>query len=119
MPFIDTLIELRNKLERDEGLAFCAIPGVGLKRETNSESAQVAAGIPHRVGRMVRRAIRRAAYVVNPDLLSNAERLAFHASVSQLGALAEFSKPHVQKRIESAQPSDSLPVGRVLELFHR
>ena len=101
---------------REIGAVFSPVRGIGLKRLSNSEIAKLSEGTLMKVRRAVGREVRRQA-LVDEMMLTNEEKISYSARLSMLGALVEFTKPGVAKRIEAQKPTAALPVGRVMELF--
>lgn len=71
-----TVISARRYLERDEGIVFATIRGVGLRRLNDAEKVESATGFTRRIRRVAGRGIQRLNAVSEPAALSNSDQLA-------------------------------------------
>lgn len=71
-----TIINVRHYLERDEGIVFATVRGIGLRRLTDSEKVESATGFTRSIRRVAGRGVQRLNAVSDVTALSNSDQLA-------------------------------------------
>lgn len=102
---------------RDHQIVFYTIRRQGIRRAESAEIVTSEQCTPKRVLRMASRSMHRLA-TADYDTLSNEDKLKHSATTSALGAIALFSKPASQKKIEKAITAGAGPdLNGTLKLF--
>ncbi len=112
------VVSARRIVERDYGIIFAAVSGVGLKRLNDAEKIGVVAHGTELIHRKTKRLVRKAG-TVDLSQLKPAEVQSFNVHVSQLGAIAAFASHKATKTLALAveQSGHQLPLQKTLEAF--
>lgn len=73
--FRAALYNARRYLERDEGIVFAPVPGVGLRRLTDEEKLESSKTFNKTIRRTAIRGVTRVNAIQEPDKLTNADQL--------------------------------------------
>lgn len=110
----------RRYLEREHRMVFAAVPGVGLKRLSDTEIVGSGAEGLARSRRAARRAQRRLT-CVDFDALEQGAKVRQQAYLSLFNAIAALGKPTAVGKLESqvAKSARLLPLNQTLEAFKK
>jgi tetrahydromethanopterin S-methyltransferase subunit G len=105
------------RLERDQGIVFGVVRGVGLKRLSDAVIVEGTAAQTNRsIARKIKRAAKRIA-LADDEQLKPEQRQAKRAALAMFSTVAFFTKESERKKINlAAKEEKPLSVGRVLEL---
>ncbi len=106
-------------LQREDSTLFAPIRGIGLKRLTDGEIAQVGGQTLRHVNNSAKRGIRKLACVRDFNALTNEEKIRHNAAMSVLGVFYEVSKTKGIRQIEAAVAvvQKELPLKEALRAF--
>ena len=114
------LSSARRMVEREHGIVFGAVMGVGLKRLLPEQIPAVGESAIKSISRKAGRASRTMLRGTEGKTLDNESKIKLHATLAGLGVIRQFSKKKAIEKIESAVKSNEtaqLSIGRTLELF--
>ena len=111
------LVSAIRMLERDR-IVFASVKDIGVKNLNDIEKVQFGNSGIDRIRRLSRRSSRKI-LCSEYDLLDDAAKLKYNASLSVLGAVAVFSKPTSIARIEHYAPYSRLDLNRTIEMFKK
>lgn len=111
-----SLFTARNRLMRDEGICFCAVQNVGLRRLGDNEKVKVAGTYIDKIRRTSKRGMMLLASA-SYEGLDREGRQRHNLLASHLGTLAAISTSTAQKKLEGKMSDAKLPVALALEAF--
>ncbi len=114
-----SLATARRRAQRDNGLVFKCVRGVGLKCCDDHEIVDSLRATPRRLRRVAARASREAVCVKDFDKLSREDQLAHNGLLAALGVVAHVTAPKSLNKISSkcAEQGAVIPPRKMLEFF--
>ena len=107
----------RKHIEQEHGITLVCIKGQGVKK--TNDLTGLLDQTTHHISRTSRKSVKRVLNAMPNIELSNTDRTAINARLSQLGAISMFAKPSSTKVIEGkvAELQKELPTAETLRLF--
>ena len=106
-------------VQREDGLVFGTVIGVGRKRLNDEEIVGTAGDTIARVKSISKKGIRKITSVKNFDALPNDAKIQHNAALSILGVFQEISKPSKVRAVENKvkQSQNKLSLATTLDAF--
>jgi len=108
----------RRILQRDHGVVFEAVIGVGLKRMDAAGCVRVGSAYRQRIRRAAKRGLSKL-LCADPAKLTNEQKTEYHATASHLGVLHHLTGRAATKQLAAAveKTDQRLPVAKTLAAF--